>query len=300
VIGIGGGGDVVGAFAIAETCRLYHGADPVVGGVSWERRVVDPEPGPRSESEIEGARRLGPAVLAAGSDTRVRASGVRFAEGRMAEFLGRETVLVDVTRSPAEIARGLQAAIEALRSDLAVFVDVGGDALGHGGEDGLASPLCDAVMLAAASMLEDAGTVPVLGAIFGPSCDGELTPQELLERVGEVAAAGGLAGIRGLTPPVAERLAEAVAAVPTEASAQALRCFRGEVGRGTIRGGRRTVHLSPLGATTIYFEVAAALRSAARLARAVRETDGLEAANEALHVLGLRTELDFERAMVDR
>src|SRR3954471_12046886 len=32
VIGIGGGGDVVGALAIAETARLYHGATPVVGG----------------------------------------------------------------------------------------------------------------------------------------------------------------------------------------------------------------------------------------------------------------------------
>ena len=105
VLGIGGGGDVVGALATAEACRLYAGAEPVVGGVSWERRVVDPEPGPRSIAEIEGARELGPAVLAASADTRVRGSGVRFAEARMAELLGEETVLVDVTRGPREIGR---------------------------------------------------------------------------------------------------------------------------------------------------------------------------------------------------
>jgi hypothetical protein len=298
VIGIGGGGDVVGALATAEVCRLHHGAEPVVGGVSWERRPIDPEPGPRAEGEIEGARRLAPGVLAATGETRVRDSGVRFAESHMAAFLGEETVLVDATRAPREIARGLDAAAAALGADLLVLVDVGGDALGHGGEDGLASPLCDAVMLAAASLLE--GPRPVLGAVFGPGCDGELALAEVLERVAEVAAEGGLAGARGLSPAVVERLERAVAAVPTEASAQALRCFRGERGVSAIRGGRRTVELSPVGALTIYFEVEAALRSAARLAVAVRDAAGLEDANDLLHDLGVRTELDLERAAVDR
>lgn len=296
-IGIGGGGDVVGALATAEACRLYADARPLVGGVTWERRPIDPEPGPRSIEEIEGARRLAPAVLAASADTRVRASGVRFAEARMAELLGEETVLVDVTRGPREIAAGLEEAAAELGCDLLVFVDVGGDALGHGDEAGLASPLCDAMMLAAASHIEDSGAVPVLGGVFGTGCDGELTIAEVLERVAEVAAAGGLAGIRGLTPAVAARLDEAVAAVPTEASAQALRCFRGEVGSTTIRGGRRSLELSPVGALTFYFEVSAALRSAARLARAVRDARDLEQANELLHELGVRSELDYERSL---
>jgi hypothetical protein len=294
VLGIGGGGDVVGALATAEACRIYHGAQPVVGGVTWERRVVDPEPGPRAEAEIEDARRLAPGVLAAGPETRVRESGVRFAEARVAELLGEETVLVDVTRGPAAIAAGLDAAAGDLGSDLVVFVDVGGDALAHGGEPGLASPLCDAVMLAAASLLE----CPVLGGIFGPGCDGELTVAEVLARVAEVAAAGGLAGIRGLTPPVVERLDAAVGAVPTEASAQAIRCYRGELGTTAIRAGRRSVELSPVGALTIYFDIDVAVASAARLAAAVREAADLLAANEVLHGLGLRTELDYERGSV--
>jgi hypothetical protein len=297
VIGIGGGGDVVGALATAEACRIYHGADPVVGGVTWERRVVDPLPGPRSVDEIEGGRELAPGVLAASADTRVRESGVSFAEARMAGFLSEETVLVDVTRAPREIAESLGAAARGLGCDLIVFIDVGGDALAHGDESGLASPLCDAMMLAAATQVAE---LPVLGGIFGAGCDGELTPAEVLDRVAEVAAAGGLAGVRGLTAPVVERLDGAVGTVPTEASAQALRCFRGEHGTAAIRGGRRTVQLSPLGATTIYFDVAAAVGSAARLALAVRDAGSIEEANELLNGLGLRTELDYERAMVDR
>jgi hypothetical protein len=296
-LGIGGGGDVVGALATAEACRLYHGARPVLGGVTWERRPIDPEPGPRREDEIEGARRLAPGILGADAETRVRSSDVRFAESRMAGLLGEETVLVDATRGPAAIAAGLRSAAAELACDLVVFVDVGGDALAHGDEPGLASPLCDAVLLAAAAHLAESDALPVLGAVFGIGCDGELTPDEVLERVGEVAAAGGLAGVRGLTGPVVERLDAAVAAVPTEASAQALRCFRGETGDVTIRDGRRRVRLSPAGALTVYFDVVAALGSAARLALLVRDAEDLDAANELLRGLGIRSELDYEREM---
>jgi hypothetical protein len=296
-IGIGGGGDVVGALASAELCRLYAGAEPLVGGTSWERRVIDPEPGPRSEAEIEDARSLAPGVLAAGPETRVRASGVLFAESRMAGLLGQSTVLVDVTLGPRALAAGLSTAATELGCDLVVFVDVGGDVLGHGDEPGLASPLCDALMMAAASHMADEG-VPVLGAVFGAGCDGELAPALVLERIAEVSAAGGLAGVRGLTPAVAERVAAAVDVIPTEASAQALRCFYGETGPTPIRGGRRTVELTPAGGLTFYYDVPAALASAARLATAVREADDLYAANAILNELGVHTELDYERENV--
>lgn len=295
-LGVGGGGDVVGALATAEACRL-GGAEPVLGGVTWERRVVDPLPGPRSAAEIEDVRELAPGVLAAGPQTRIRAGGVRFAESGMAELLGEETVLVDVTRGPAQIAAGLEAAVAALGCDLIVFVDVGGDALGHGGEPGLASPLCDALMLAAAGHLAAAG-VPMLGAVFGAGCDGELTPAEVLERIGELGEAGALAGARGLTAPVAERLEAAVELIPTEASALGVRAFRGDRGLVEIRGGRRTVELSALAALTFYFDIPAALRSAARLAAALMDAADLEDGNRILNGMGVRTELDWERANV--
>jgi hypothetical protein len=305
VLGIGGGGDVVGALATAGACRA-QGASPVVGGVTWERRPIDPMPGPRAEAEIENARKIAPGVLGATGETRVRGSGVLFAESRMAGLLGEETVLVDANLGPAALADGLAAAAAELDADLIVLVDVGGDALAHGEEAGLASPLCDSVMLAAAARLArnargadpaapEGGAPPVLGAIFGVGCDGELTVAEVLERIAEVAAVGGFAGARGLTAPLAAQLEEAVEAVPTEASAQALRCFRGETGTATIRQGRRKVELSPVGALTFYFDVTAAVGSAARLAAAVIEARDLDHANELLHDRGVRTELDYER-----
>jgi hypothetical protein len=293
VIGIGGGGDVVGALAVAEHCRLFHGANPIVGGVSWERSVVDPEPGPRRSDEIEHALEIAPGVLAATGETVIRSSGIPFAESRVAGMLGVQTVLVDVTTGPRAIADGLQAAADAMGCDLVVFLDVGGDALAHGDEAGLGSPLCDAVMLAAADLLSERG-VPVLGALFGVGCDGELTPGEVLERLAEVGVAGGLVGAVGLTPEVAALLEQAVEVVPTEASAQAVRAFRGASGEVPIRDGRRTVLLSPLAALTFFFLVPAAVQSAARLALAVREAPDLDEANAILRSLGVRTELDWE------
>jgi len=293
VLGMGGGGDVVGALATAEHARIYDGAEPIVGGVTWERRPIDPVPGPRSADEIVDAERLAPAVLLARPQTKVRDRDVYFAESRMAQVLGEPTVLVDVNGGPQAIAGSLEIAAEKLDRDLIVFVDVGGDLLAQGDEPGLRSPLCDAVMLAAASRLSDAGR-PVLAAIFGLGCDAELTPDEVLARLSDVAAAGGLAGARGLTEPVAQRLEQAIELVPTEASAQAVRAYRGASGATTIRGGTRTLELSPVAALTFYLDVDVTMRTAGRLATALSDASSLREANAALNALGVRTELDLE------
>src|SRR3954451_3102800 len=293
ILGIGGGGRGGRGLAVAEHCRLFHGANPIVGGVSWERSVVDPEPGPRRSAEIENALEIAPGVLAASGETVIRDRDIPFAESRVAGLLGVQTVLVDVTLGPRVIADGLESAAQSMGCDLIVFLDVGGDALAHGDEPGLGSPLCDAVMLAAADLLAER-EVPVLGGLFGIGCDGELAPGEVLERLAEVGVAGGLAGAIGLTPEVAALLEQAVDSVPTEASAQAVAAFRGASGTVPIRDGRRTGRLSPLATVTFFFLVPAAVRSAARLALAVRDAADLDEANAILRSLGVRTELDWE------
>lgn len=294
VIGMGGGGDVVGALATAELTRRYDGAAPILGGLAWERRPIDPEPGPRRVEEIADAEEIAPRILLAGPETRVRDRDVYFAESRMAEFLGEPTVLIDMSDGPASVAAGLAEAAERLGCDLVVFVDVGGDVLAQGDEPGLRSPLCDSLMLAVAVRLGRIGHA-VLGALFGVGCDAELTPTEVLDRLADVAAGGGLAGARGLTEPVAERLEQAMELVTTEASAQAVRAFRGGSGPVSIRGGARTVELSSLASVTFYLDVEATVRAVGRLARAVDAAESLEEANQALNSLGVRTELDLER-----
>jgi hypothetical protein len=291
-VGIGGGGDVVGTLAAAGLAAA-EGTPTVLGGLTWERRPIDPLPGPRRLAETTGVRLLHDAVALAGADAR-GPGGFRFAEGRMADLLGEPTVLVDPNGGPAAVAGGLAAACAELRCDAVVLLDVGGDAIAHGDEPGLASPLADAVVLAAAPALAADG-IAVLGAVFGAGCDGELRPEEVAARLDEIAAAGGALGDAAPDAATLERLAAAVQAVPTEASAMALRCTCGETGDVAIRQGRRRVTLTPAGGRVWFFDPAVALRSAARLARAVRDARDLDDAQRILEGMGVRTELTYER-----
>ena len=57
VIGVGGGGDVVGALAVARFLE-FCGLEFFLGGLSWERSVYDPIPGPRKLCETRNVRAL--------------------------------------------------------------------------------------------------------------------------------------------------------------------------------------------------------------------------------------------------
>lgn len=290
-LGIGGGGDVAGALVVAELARPL-GTPAALGGLTWERRPIDPLPGPRRIDELDGAEVIHPAAALAGPDT-TGPGGFRFAESHMAGFLGEPTVLIDINGGPGAAAAGIAAAAERLGCDLVVLLDVGGDVLAHGDEAGLASPLADAVVLAAAPAIAAAGP-RVVGAVFGAGCDGELTPDEVGARLAEVAAAGGSIGSAVPVGEQLDRLEAAIAVVPTEASAMAVRAARGETGVTTIRGGRRSVQLTPAGGAAHFFEPDRAIASAARLARAVLGTGSLRDANATLTTLGVRTELVYE------
>jgi hypothetical protein len=294
VVGIGGGGDVVGALAVAELARAL-GTPAVVGGLSWERRPIDPLPGPRRIGELRGAQRINDATALAGPDT-TGPGGFHFAESHVARHTGEPTLLLDPSDGPAAVAAGLAGAAAELGCDVVVLLDVGGDVLGHGDEAGLASPLADAVCLASAPGLVDAG-LTVLLAVFGAGCDGELEPDEVLDRVSEVTAAGGLLGTWGPGREQLARLQAAVAEVPTEASAMALRCAAGETGMTTIRDGRRSVRLTLAGGLVFFFDPLVALRSAARCAALVAGARSLREANEILLAQGMSTELRYEESL---
>jgi hypothetical protein len=300
---MGGGGDVVGALGVSQLLDEL-GTDWVLGGVAWERSPIDPRPGPRSLEEIRGGRPCGSAaVLTEGGTTSM--DGVEFSESRMASHLGKPVLLLDITGGPAALATGLAEAAKELGCDAIVPLDVGGDVLAHGDEPGLASPLCDAIVLSASLILarsserrgdEASWSGDLVAAVYGPGCDGELSPDEVLERITELQSADALLGAWGLTPAACDVVEAAAREVPTEASMMAVRCARGERGTVEIRGGRRTVELTPLGALTFFFDPVAAANSAVPLATAVSPAASLEEAHEALMGMGVRTELDLERA----
>src|SRR5215207_5750461 len=173
LIGMGGGGDVVGALGVTKLLDQL-GTEWTLGGVAWERSPIDPRPGPRSLEEMRGGRPCGSAaVLTEGGTT--SADGVEFSESKMASHLGKPVLLLDITGGPRALATGLAEAAAELDCDAVVLIDVGGDVLAYGDEPGLASPLCDAIVLAAGMILErsserdsTAWAGDLIAAVYGP------------------------------------------------------------------------------------------------------------------------------------
>jgi len=291
VIGVGGGGDVVGALATArflEFCGLeFH-----LGGLSWERSVFDPIPGPRSLDEVREVRALHPYVWLANPRSRT-ATGVPFAESKMAAIYGREVLLVDIHGGARGVVEGLEVALKEFKADLLVGVDVGGDSLAQGGEPGLRSPLADSIMLAALAEFERRGQ-PTLWAVFGFGSDGEMTVEEIEVALNKVAKAGGLHGAWALTAKVVSELERVIQEVRTEASAVPVECARGAWGEKRIREDRRRVKLTPLTTLTFFLSPTVVFHTLSRPAQSVSASSSLEEANQALHALGLKTELDRE------
>jgi hypothetical protein len=292
VIGVGGGGDVVGALAAARFLEFY-GLEFVLGGLSWERSVFDPIPGPRTRSEVENVRFIHPRIWMANSKSQTN-TGVFFAESRMATLQGREVLLVDINGGVKEVVEGIEVAIKEFQIDLLVGVDVGGDSLAQGDEPGLRSPLADSIMLAAYAGLEKRGH-RTLWAVFGYGSDGELSVDEIERALSKLAAAGAWLGTTSLTPRIAAELAEVIKTVSTEASAIPVQCFNGAWGESKIRTDQRRVRLTPLTALTFFLVASKVFDTVSRPARAVCQSTSLEAANDALHAIGIKTELDLER-----
>ena len=292
VIGVGGGGDVVGALAVARFLE-FCGMEFILGGLSWERSVYDPVPGPRNLCDTRNVRALHSCAWLANSQSQT-ATGVYFAESRMAAALGKEVLLLDINSGVAGAVHGIETAARELQSDLLVGVDVGGDSLAQGHERGLRSPLADSIMLAAFAELEKRGHRTLWG-VFGYGSDGELTVDEIEIALSRLGAAGGLLGGWSLTPQTAAELEQIIKTVPTEASAIPLKSFRGSWGEQTIRGGERRVKLTPLTALTFFISATVLFQTLSRPAQAVQGSVSLEQANESLHALQIKTELDLER-----
>lgn len=296
LIGIGGGGDVVGTIPTARLFGMFN-IECILGGLPWERSVYDPIPGPRTLDEIRNLSPLNGTVWFANKDT-VTTTGVRFAETQIAEIYGIETLLVDITKGIEGVVEGLGKAMKAMDADLLVGIDVGGDSLAFGDEKGLASPLADSIMIASLAELEKEFST-VLG-VFGYGSDGELSAQELERSLSVVAKGGGLLGAWGITPEIVRELEMVISKVGTEASRIPIECAKGAIGETTIRGGTRKVILSPMSTLTFYFSPRVVYEEVSKPARVVSGSKSLDEANEALHSIGLFTELDLERKRYEK
>jgi hypothetical protein len=290
VFGVGGCGDIVSTTPTARFLES-HDIDVILGGVAWERVVVDPQPGPRHFDEIENIERLNETVALANGNTRTD-DGIEFAETNVARHYDEEVILIDIGGGTRGVAAGLNDACDQLDIDLVVGTDAGGDVLAAGDEPGIKSPLTDAVMLSTLTHLD----VDACLGMYGYGSDGELTLEEITDGVARAADHDGLLGAWGLTPRVVEELTDLLEVVTTEASRLPVNVARGKLGEAVIRDGARSVELTPASTVTFYLEPDAVAATSA-LDEVVHETESFDAAQEALTQAGYETELDLERQL---
>lgn len=287
VLGIGGAGDIVGATPTANMLRCL-GAEVVLGGLTWERFVVDPKPGPRRIDELEKVERITRYSAYVNSATRI-VGGIAPQLARASEVLGERLLAIDVSGGARGVSETLKALHDRLGIESIVGVDVGGDVLARGSEKGLRSPLADAIMLAG---IANSGLDSVVGVI-GIGCDGELTVEEISTRLSEMAGKGAFLGAFGITQDDLKIMQRLLGNVTTEVGRMVMLAAMGARGEFPIRDGTRKAHLSIFSSITFYLD-AKLLYDSSPLAKTVSTTTSVEEASRALNRLGLKTELDIE------
>ena len=295
LLGIGGGGDVVGTLPTANLLET-GGTKCVLGGLSWERFTIDPDPGPRKLGEAHCVQAINDVVWMCNKNSTTR-GGARFAEAGMAEALGEETLLVDISYGPDEVCEGITDAAEKLGADLVVGIDVGGDALGRGDEKGLMSPLADAIMTAALYRLSF--RMPTVMGVFGFGSDGELSSEELERSFGAAARNNGVLGSWGISQSTLELMERAISIIPTEASRGPVEYAKGIFSTTSIRNGRRKVELDIRSTVTFYLDPRVVYEKVSAPARMVYGCETIGEASARLNEAGIRTELDIEMELYE-
>lgn len=290
LIGIGGGGDIVGTLPTARLLELFN-IEYILGGLPWERSVIDPLPGPRKFEEINNAKKLNETIWIANKDT-MTFTNVRFAESGVSEILEKETLLVDINQGPDATVEGLLDASKKLQADLIIGIDVGGDAVAFGNEKGIASPLADSIMTAALYKLSF--NIPTIMGIFGFGSDGELSLSELESSFKTISQNQGLIGSWGITPETKELMEKVMQVVPTEASKMPVEYSKGKFKSTFIRSGTRRINLNLSSTVTFYLDPNVVFERVSKTARTVSGCKNLLEANKALNEMGLKTELDLE------
>ncbi len=289
VFGLGGSGDIVGSIPTARFLET-NGVEVILGGLAWEPPPQDPQPGPRSFATIEGLDLVSETVGIVTAATRTT-DAASFTETTVAEYVDNQVVLLDITKGLSGLRQGINTAANTLDIDLVVGVDAGGDALAHGNEPGLRSPIADGLGVATLTTINPQTMLGVIG--YGS--DGELTHAELQRRISAIASRDGLLGAWGITPAIRDELTTILEHVQTEASRIPVTAATGTFGSQSIRNGAVTVEATPLAPITMYFdpEVIAATSD---IVTAVEGTTDLAAATAAIESLGIQTEFESEQA----
>lgn len=283
MVAAGGGGDAITAAALGPALGLTH-ERPVVMTYAWDRLIIDPLPGPRSASDFTGLRQLGPDVLEILPSTKpIPPAGSTLP--RLAAELACQLLLLDPTEGAVGMARQIQAAADHFNADSIALVDVGGDSITDGNDEGLRSPLADLLAVAACSIVDR----PAQLIVPAPGIDGELPEPTVIERIQQL---GGkcVAQLKGSSFAAVRSI---FAWHPSEASGLLALATEGARGDVEVRDAGCIISLTDrtLSAYSVNAEAVANWGPSAKL----RQTESLQKAEKVIRDITGRSEILYER-----
>lgn len=221
LVALGGGGDAIAAVAVAGILGLPQPL--AILTYSWDRLLVDPVPGPRTSAEFENLHTHANGAVEILPETR-SVPPANSLLPLLAADLPARLFLLDPVRGAVEAATHLARVAELVGAEHLYAVDVGGDALTFGNDEGLRSPLADQLALAACIR----AAIPTTIIVAGLGLDGELDARDLAARI---HAAGG-SRLGGIDKQALAPARKALSWHPSEATgllAAAADGYRGKV-----------------------------------------------------------------------
>ena len=297
IFAVGGGGDVASAGYLKNILDGYY-KEIYLCCIPWERSVYDPTPGPIKYDEVYNARMGdGYAIVNGGSYAIRNGRKIYFQAVKLSRVLNEEVFIVSPIYGLDSMVYGLENILKEYGIDVLISLDVGGDILSTGYEDGLWSPLSDSFGLASTYILYEKGFTAYI-AVSSIGADGELDKEYLLERISRIAGEGGLLRVIGYGSLDLSYMDKILGYVDTEASSIAYKAVKGFKGRIPIRGGSRTVDID-VTSILIFFLDPALVYKYSTPAKIVRRIKSFEEVNMEFIRNGIPTEYEFERILYD-
>lgn len=287
-IAAGGGGDALSALALASG----SGTENLFASFSWDRKMYDPDPGPRSIDDFEAVERVGKYNAFVSGKSALKKKEAKSFLPLIAEEFHTPFLLLELCRGIRGLHRQIEETVRLFEIDAINIVDVGGDILGSGLEKTLKSPLADAGVLAACHGL------PVKISVLAAGCglDGELSQDELRKILPQLTVTRSY-NLSSAAPGTRRDLGRYIHAfqwLPSEASALFLMANCQKYGVCEIRQDGSVVELNEFAETVYEIDYSDVYRHSV-IAGETLHTESLDELENIVRALTGRSELDVER-----
>lgn len=305
IMGIGGGGDVILSFPIANYLEMLGVEELCIGGVgsqwwnpsggsSKSHMVIAPKV--YDLSEMENVENWSKQIVKVNPSSKWDIHHP--AEAAVSKVSRWDVFIGGLTEGVAGLRDGLNQLIDERDIDLFIGVDIGAHSFHDGTET--SPPFTTLVSLMSLSAMIQLNC-PVVFGFAGYTCDAEMEIEELDDRVGRIMRAGGFLGAYGLTQRDVNDYLKACTAFPDPIEPFVARAAQGDLGLQQVPvmspWGRRA-YITPLSAIYLFLDPQIMVNEVSKGVMALKDTRSIgEAEDIYQNVIGQFPETRAKRVI---